>query len=225
MKQILFLIILVLVGYFVLWGGTTRVLYKADISPKSLLTNLASGVDEDFLPEVDPSRNGFKYTNSASFGKIKENIFITYDPDVCFAFIDLVYSSGSRDSEALIRQYLTMFTLPEDAAKVLNLLKSYKDKQTMGILLSLYKTSDISKSSILNTLSDYHTPEVAQTIKSATLSEDLVLAQTAQNLADSLGEQRWYKEGIKNMPSTGSGNLPVGGQYKGTDFDGEMSQY
>ena len=109
MKQILFLIILVLVGYFVLWGGTTRVLYKADISPKSLLTNIASGVDENFLPEVDPLRTGFKYTNSHSFGKVKENIFITYDPDICFAFIDLVYSSGSRDAEALIRQYLTMF--------------------------------------------------------------------------------------------------------------------
>ena len=222
MKQFLFLVVLALVGYLVLWGGTTRVLNRAEINPKKLISDIASGVDENFLPEIDPARNGFRYANSTSYGKIKENVLMTYDPDICFALVDLVYSSGSVDSEALVRKYLEMFTLPEDSAKIINLLTIYKDKQTSRILLSLYKDSDISKSSLLNVLAEYHTPEVAKLIKDATISEDLVLAATAQNLVDSIGEKRWYKEGLKASASNGS---DVDRRYKGTDFESEMQQF
>ena len=79
MKQILFLVVLALVGYLVLWGGTTNVLHRADINPKKLISNLASGVDENFLPEIDPTRTGFKYTNPNSYQQIKDNILMTYD--------------------------------------------------------------------------------------------------------------------------------------------------
>ena len=144
MKQILFLIVLVFVGYFVFWGGATHVLYKADMNPKNLLTNVVSSVDENFLVEIDSARNGFRYTNPNSFNLIKQNIFLTYDPDVCFALVDLVYSSGSKESESLMREYLKMFSLPEDRAKILNLLKTYKDGQTLKILLSFYKNSIMS---------------------------------------------------------------------------------
>lgn len=218
MKQILFLIILVLVGYFVLWGGATRVLYKADINPKSLFSDIVTTVDGSYIPDIDPARNGFKYTNVSSYNKVKENIFITYDPDTCFSLIDLVYSSGSKDAESLIRQYLNMFTMPEDKSKILNLLKTYKDKQTLNILLSLYKNSAVSKTSLLKIISEYHTQEVAQTIKNATLSEDLNLSQTAQGLADSFADQRWYQEGIKAAPIKENKNA-------NRNFEDQVSQY
>lgn len=219
MKQILFLIVLALVGYFIFWGGTTNVLYRADMNPKNLLTNIVSGVDENFLPEVDPSRNGFKYTNADSFNKIKENIFLTYDPDTCFSLVDLVYSSGSKDSEPLMRQYLNMFSLPEDRSRILSLLKSYKDKQTLRILLSFYKNSSISKVSVLNALAEYHTPEVAQLIKKASSSEDLVLSQTAQNLIDSFADKKWYQEGLKvNLEANTKAVAKK-------DFESQMAQY
>lgn len=222
MKQILFLIVLALVGYFVLWGGTTRVLYQADINPKKLISNLASGVDENFLPELDPSRSGFRYNDASSYNKVKENILMSYDPEICFALVDIVYASGSGDSEYLIKKYLEMFTLPEDSGKILNLLKNYKDKQTLRILLSLYNNSDVSKSSLLNLLVDYHTPDVAKIIKEATLSEDLILAQTAQGLVDTIGDKRWYTEGIKAANSSEYG---IEQKYKGTDFEKDMKQY
>lgn len=219
MKQILFLVVLALVGYFIFWGGTTHVLYKADMNPKSLITNIVSGVDENFIPEIDPSRTGFKYTNANSFNRVKENIFITYDPDVCFSLVDLAYSSGSKDAETLMRQYLNMFSLPEDRVRILNLLKSYKDKQTLRILLSFYKNSTISKVGVLNALAEYHVPEVAQLIKGATSSEDLVLSQTAQNLADAFADKKWYQEGLKvNL----EGNKSSAGKK---NFEGQMSQY
>lgn len=202
MKQILFLIVLVLVGYFVFWGGATHVLYKADMNPKNLLTNVVASVDQNFLMEVDGSRNGFKYTNPNSFNLIKETVFSTYDPDVCFALVDLVYSSGSKQSEPLMREYLRMFSLPEDRTKILNLLKTYKDGQTLRILLSFYKNSVMSRVSLLNVLAEYHTPEVAQLIKEATSSEDLFLSQTAQNLADSFADARWYQDGLKATLNT-----------------------
>ncbi len=218
MKQLLFLVVLVLVGYFVLWGGATRVLYKADINPKNLISNIATTIDEDYIPEIDPNRNGFKSTNVSSYNQIKENVFVTYDPDVCFAFVDLVYSSGSREAEALIRRYLTMFTLPEDKGKILNLLKTYKDKQTLNILLSLYKNSGISKVALLNLMVGYHTPQVAQIINNATLSEDLTLSQAAQSLVDSIGDKKWYQDGLKV-------NLESGNKAAKKDFDSQMSQY
>lgn len=233
MKQILFLVVLALVGYLVLWGGTTNVLHRADINPKKLISNLASGVDENFLPEIDPTRTGFKYTNPNSYQQIKDNILMTYDPDICFALVDMVYSSGSNDSEPLIRKYLEMFTLPEDSAKVLNLLSIYKDKQTGRILMSLYNDSDISKPALLNMLAEYHTPDVAKVIKAATVSEDLVLAQAAQALVDTVGEKRWYTEGLKAPAGSSSFDLDLsfnknhlGQQYhKGSDFENKMNQY
>ena len=216
MKQILFLLVLVLVGYFVLWSGATRVLYNAGLNPQKLVTSVVTEIDEDFIPEIDPVRNGFKYTNANSFNKVKENVFITYDPSVCFALVDLAYSSGSAEAESLIRRYLTMFTLPEDSDKVLNLLKSYKDKQTLNILLSLYSKSKMPKAGILNVLASYHTPEVAQTIKNATSSKDYVLAQTARTLEETFKEHKWYKEGIEvdlNKKNNQSG------RYEGTNFE------
>ena len=242
MKQLLFLFVLVLVGYFVLWGGATRVLYNADMNPKTLVSNLVSGVEENFIPEIDSTRQGFRYTNATSYGQIKENVFITYDPDICFALVDLVYSSGASDSEFLIKQYLSMFTLPEDTTKILNLLKSYKDKQTLKILLSIYLSPDFDnpempKGTILNILSNYHLPEVAQIIKDATLSEDPILAQTAQVLDESLKDSKWYQEGLKTDLNNSNSGLDLkinlnfnknhlGQQYhQGSDFENQMNQY
>lgn len=238
MKQILFLIVLVLVGYFVLWGGTTRVLYKADISPKTLISNIASGVDESFLPQVDPARHGFKYTNSKSFNTIKNNVFLTYDPEICFAFVDLVYSSGSSYSESVMKEYFKIFVLPEDYMRILNLLKSYKDKQSMNILLTIYNSenNDEIKPAVLTLLAEYHLPEVARLIKGATFSEDEAISKTAQGLSESLAEERWFQEGLKNNTASGNGvNLDLdlsynknhlGQQYhKGSDFENKMKSY
>ncbi len=228
MKQILFLIVLFLVGYFVLWGGATRVLHQADINPKTIISNLAAGVDNNFLPEIDPLRNGFRFTDGSSYNKIKQNIFMTYDPNLCSAFIDLVYSSGNNNAVPLIQEYFTMFTLPDDRNKVLKIFSSYKDKQTLGILLSLYKDENImEKANLLKPLSQYHNKEVAQIIKEASLSEeDLELAETAQKIIAEMTDKKWYQEGIKASDSDLAGNNPyAGGRYKGTDFDGEMKQY
>ena len=235
MKQILFLIILAAVGYFVFWGGTTYVLHKADINPKSLVSNIVAGVDENFLPEIDPARTGFRFVASDSYNRIKQNIFMNYDPDVCFAFLDLVYSSGYQDSQAVVKEYFKMFVMPEDQERALNLFSTYKDKQTLNILLSLYGSEEIiDKSVILKPLSNYHTPEVAKIIKEATFSEDPTLSEKARTIAATLEDKKWYTEGLKANPVDGSNfNLDLsfnknhlGQQYhSGSDFENKMGQY
>ena len=237
MKQILFLIVLISIIYFVLWGGTTNVLHRADINPQKIITDLASGMEENLLPEKDPSRTGFRYSNSTSYSRIKENVLMSYDANTCFALVDLVYSSGHPDSEALVYKYLEMFVMPEDIDRIVSLIISYKDRQTLRILSNLYKKYDVSKPKLLNILSEYHTPEVAKIIREATLSEDLELAQTAKELANTFGEKKWYKEGIKtNISNTGNGegssiNIGVnknhiGQQYhNGSDFENKMKEY
>ena len=108
--------------------------------------------------------------------------------------------------------------MPEDRSKILSLLKTYKDKQTLNILLSLYKSSGLSKTGLLKAMSEYHTPQVAQTIKSASMSEDLNLSQTAQSLIDSFGDQRWYQDGL---------NVNLNSEGKGTkrDYESQLAQY
>ena len=222
MRSILFLIVAFFVGYFVLWGGTTRTLYNADINPRILFANLASGVDEDFVPEMDSARGGFKFTNDNSYKTIKDNIFMTYDPDVCLSLIDMVYSSGASGAEALIAEYNQMFTLPEDTDKLLNILKSYKDKQTLDILLNMYKAEAIDKAKVLEALSAYHTPEVAKAIHESTTDYNPDLVEFAKNLENSFSDKKWYTEGLQ---SQGINYNPGVTPTLKKDYEGQVINY
>ncbi len=236
MKQLLFLLVLGVVGYFVLWGGTANVVNRADMNPKRLITNIAGSIDEDAIPEIDPSRNKFRFTDNDSFKRIKESVFMTYDSDACFSLIDLVYSSGYQDAGTLIKEYFSMFSSSDEVSKMLRLLSSYKDKQTLNALLEGYNNENIiDKAPFLSALSVYHTPEVAKIIKEATLNEeDLQLAEAAQKLESELSNKKWYEDGLK-VVSDGSSDTGeriglnknhIGQQYhNGSDFENQMSQY
>lgn len=198
MKQLLFLVILVVIGYFIFQGGLGRVLSKANINTKGLITDITQTVDTNFIPDIAAERSNFKTSNAGSFGHIKNTVFMTYDPDVCYALVDLTYSSGSQAAAALIDEYLTMFSLAEDKAKILNLLSQYKDRQTLRILLNLYKNGSLSRGNLLNVLSEYHTPEVAQIIHNATTNiNNEALAQAAKKLENTFAEEKWYKNGLE----------------------------
>lgn len=219
MKQLLFLVILVVMGYFIFQGGLGRVLSKANISTKGLLSDITQTVDANFIPEVASERSSFKTSDGGSFNHIKNNVFITYDPDVCYALVDLVYSSGSFEAAPLINEYLSMFSLPEDQAKILNLLNKYKDRQTLRILLNLYKKGSIERAKLLNVLSGYHTPEVAQTIHSAAESmDDMVLAQTAKKLEGTFAEEKWYKDGLQTK-------IEETEKAPSQNYDSQMAQF
>ncbi len=197
MKQILFVLILAAVCYVIFWGGAIKVLYKADIKPQDLISSIASKVeDTDFVPEIATARREFNSTNKNSLSLIKNNLFLTYDPEVCFALVDLAYSSNAPEAESLIKEYLNMFTLPEDKSKILSLLSAYKDKQTMRILLSLYENSSLDKANLLNILATYHTPEVAQLLNQETSNSNQLISQMANQLVSSFKEQEWYKDGM-----------------------------
>lgn len=238
MKQFLFLVVLGVVIYLVLWGGTTNVLHQADINPKKLISNIATGINENAVPNIDPARTGFRFADARSYNRIKENAFMTYDSDVCSSFVDLVYSSGYRESEPLVKEYFSMFMVADDLDKVLNILGRYKDKQTLNLLLAAYKDENmVEKISFLKALSVYHTPEVAKIIKEATLVEDdLLLAETAQKLEAEFANEKWYREGLKDFQNSGNGldmNMDfsvnknhLGQQYhSGSDFENKMTQY
>ncbi len=197
MKQLLFVIIIAVVGYFIFQGGVGRVFSKANINTKGLLADITQTIDENYIPDIAQERSNFRESISNSLGNVKTTVFMTYDPEVCFSLIDIVYSSGGSQAETLINEYLSMFTLPEDRAKILGLLGKYKDRQTLRILLNLYKNGTLGRVSLLNALSVYHTPEVAQIINNAVSSENAALSQTAAKLEESFAEQKWYKDGLK----------------------------
>ena len=226
MKQILFLLILAGVCYVIFWGGAVKVLYKADIKPQDLISSIASKVeDADFVPEIATARREFNYTNKSSLSLIKENLFLTYDPDLCFALVDLAYSSNAPEAENLIKDYLNMFALPEDKSKILGLLSAYKDKQTMKILLSLYENNSLDKANLLNILANYHTPEVAQLINKETSNPNQLIAQMASQLVATFKDQEWYKEGFTFLNNdnaiTKQQNDAINDKINMTDYMGE----
>ena len=222
MKQLLFLLILIVMGYFIFQGGLGRVLSKANVSTKGLLSDITQTVDSNFIPELASERSGFKTSNGNSFQYVKNTVFITYDPEACYSLVDLAYSSGAPVSYALIDEYLTMFSLDEDQAKILNLLNQYKDMQTLRILLNIYKKGSVERAKLLNVLSGYHVPEVAQLIHAATSNIDNeLLAQTAKKLESSFSEEKWYKNGLEAKISDNDDRDNVAPK----NYDDQMAQY
>lgn len=197
MKQILFLLIFAGICYAIFWGGAIKVLYKADIKPQDFISSIASKVEDvDFIPEIATERRQFHYTNKNSLSLIQDNVFLTYEPELCFALVDLTYSSNAPEAESMIRKYLEIFTLPEDKSKILSLLSVYKDKQTLSILLSLYNDSSLDKANLLNILANYHTSEVAQLLNKEIQNPNMLISQIARQFVESFKDQEWYKEGI-----------------------------
>ena len=203
MKQILLILILAGAVYMIFWSGAIKVLSKADIKPQNLISTIAAKVeDENFVPEVATARRSINFTNPDSYQKLKETIFLTYDPDVCFAFVDLAYSSNLSEAGSLIDSYLKMFNLPEDKSRISALLNSYKDKKTLQILLSLYNKGSLDKANLLNMMSVYHTPEVAKLINQETQNENKLISRIATQLAETFKEQDWYVQGLEFDPNT-----------------------
>lgn len=203
MKQILLILILAGAVYMIFWSGAIKVLSKADIKPQNLISTIAAKVeDENFVPEVATARRSINFTNPDSYQKLKETIFLTYDPDVCFAFVDLAYSSNLSEAGSLIDSYLKMFNLPEDKSRISALLNSYKDKKTLQILLSLYNKGTLDKANLLNMMSVYHTPEVAKLINQETQNENKLISRIATQLAETFKEQDWYVQGLEFDPNT-----------------------
>ena len=129
MKQLIFLGIIVIVGFFIFQGGVGRVLSKANIDTKGIISDITQSIDENYIPDIVPERLGFHVTNGSSFEHVKNTIFMTYDPEICFAFIDMAYTSSAGHTHYRY-SYIVYNQMGVAVAEALNKTKSVRDALT-----------------------------------------------------------------------------------------------
>lgn len=196
MKKLILIIILIAGGYFLLKGGLGGVIQKLDVNPNDIVSNITEKVIPGTLPEVAPERKGLNASAPHYIKVIKNNIFMTYDPALCFALVDMYYSSGYSDSLGLILEYIKMFDLPEDKARVLILLGRYRDQQTFDIMKNLYDQNIFTKTLLLKKMAVFHSRGAALLIKQEMQNPDEKISETANDLAKMYKEEPWFKNAV-----------------------------
>ena len=210
MKQFIILLLILGGGYYFYTHGLQQTFQKINLEPKTIVkeqvkesssnnTVPSANAQQKGLPEIAPERlAGLKMSNS-SMNKVEEVVFNTYDADTCFAYVEMVYSSGSSASPRVINKYLTTFDVPEDRNKIIPLITKYKDKQSLKILEDLMKHGAFSKKMLLNKIAQYNTDESSNMIRKVAEGSDS-LADEAKAMLSELVNFNKMESG-KKQPS------------------------
>ncbi len=201
MKQIIVLLLVIGGGYYLYTHGLSEVMKKVNLNPKDLVEEVkeATGgtlggiLKSNELPEIAPERTGGLKMNAANMGLVETTVFNTYDTDVCFAYTEMIYESGSASAPNVINKYLSMFTLPEDKNKILPLVTKYRDKQTLKILEDFLKRGVFPRNMLLKKISEYRNKEALEVIKSVADNPSSPARNEAQSIYSEMIAQPWYK--------------------------------
>lgn len=202
MKQIIILLLVLGGGYYFYTHGLQQALSKVNMDPKSNLQETSKdgnspSLKKGGLPEIAPERlSGLKVSNK-TMGLVETTVFNTYDADVCYAFTEMIYASGSAATPRVVDKYLAAFTLPEDKNKLIALITRYKDRQSLKILEDLMNKGTFSRKMLLNKIADYHTEESNALIKKTAESGKGNLASEAKEVYSELLNWDKMKSGDK----------------------------
>ena len=208
MKQIIVLLLIIGGGYYLYNNGLSDVLRKANLDPKDFVEGVkeatggtVGGISKAAeLPEIAPERASGLKMNAANMRLVETTVFNTYDTDVCFAYTEMIYASGSASAPKVINKYLATFTLPEDKNKILPLVTKYKDKQSLKILEDFLKRGVFSRSMLLKKISEYRNKEALAVIKSVADTPSSPVRDEAQNIYSEMITQSWYT-GVQSAAS------------------------
>ncbi len=197
MKQFIVLLLICVGGYYLYTHGLSAVMQKANLNPREITQDgkipQGPGASRVLgLPEIAPERSSGLKISTANLNLVETAVINTYDAAVCFAFVEMVYASGSAETPKVINKYLSIFDLPEDKNKLLPLLTKYKDRQTLKILEDLMNRGVFSRKMLLKKISEYNTQESLDSIKRASESKIAALQADAKQLYNDL--RNWDKE-------------------------------
>ena len=205
MKQIIILLLILGGGYYFYIHGLQQAFSKVNFSsgatlgekPKETNSQSPSMSKKGSLPEIAPERlYGLKVSNK-TMGLVETTVFNTYDADVCYAFTEMIYASGSAATPRIVEKYLSTFTLPEDKNKLIALITRYKDKQSLRILEDLMNKGVFSRKMLLGKIADYHTEESNDLVKKTAESAKGNLAAEAKEVYSELVNWDKMKAGDK----------------------------
>ncbi len=215
MKQIIVLLLIIGGGYYLYTHGLADVMKKANLDPKDFVEEVKeatggtiAGVTKTSseLPEIAPERESGLKMNAANMRLVETTVFNTYDTDVCFAYTEMIYASGSASAPKVINKYLSTFTLPEDKNKILPLVTKYKDKQSLKILEDFLKRGVFSRSMLLKKISEYRNKEALAVIKSIADNPSSPVRDEAQNIYSEMITQSWYTGAQPSAGKIGTGD-------------------
>ncbi len=229
MKQFIILLLILGGGYYFYTHGLQQTFQKINLEPKTLIkeqkkednnpVSASPNSQKNGLPEIAPERLSGLKISSSNMNKVEEVVFNTYDADTCFAYVDMIYSSGSSASARVINKYLTTFDVPDDRNKIITLITKYKDKQSLKILEDLMKRGAFSRKMLLNKIAQYNTEESTDVIKK--------VAESSNN--DSLAaEAKSMLSEIINFNKMESGNRQTAArrmQMLMNDPNADMGEY
>lgn len=205
MKQLIVVLLLLGGGYYLYNNGFLNVI-KGQIGVNSQFfmggnNNTAAKAVKPGLPEKETSREGGLKGSSESIKTIERTIFDSYDSSACYAYVEMAYANGSDDSPLLINRYLNAFTLPEEKAKILNMLLQYRDKQTLDILKGFFDRGVFSRKVLLHKIADFKSFEAAKIVADAMKDPSPSVAAEAKLINDEISQQAWYNPPTDNVAS------------------------
>lgn len=203
MKQLIVVLLLLGGGYYLYNNGFLNVI-KGQIGINSQFfmgsnTPASSKTSKSGLPEKETSRAGGLKGNPESIKTIERTIFDSYDSSACYAYVEMAYANGSDDSALLINRYLNAFTLPEEKAKILNMLLPYKDKQTLDILKNFFDRGVFSRKVLLHKIADFKCYEAAQIVADAMKDPSPSVSAEAKLINGEISQQPWYNPPTDNV--------------------------
>lgn len=214
MKQLIVVLLLLGGGYYLYNNGFLNVI-KGQIGVNSqyfMGNNTAASAAPKVkpgLPEKEASRGEGLKGNSENIKIVERTIFDTYDSSACYAYVEMAYANGSDDSALLINRYLNAFTLPEEKAKILNMLLVYRDKQTLDILKGFFDRGVFSKKVLLHKIAEFKSYEVGPIIAEAMKDTNPAVAAEAKLINDEIVQQPWYNQATQTAAPVTKRALPA----------------
>lgn len=191
MKQLIVLLLIVGGAYYFYNNGLSAVMQKANLNPRDFTqegkaAKTTAAPASAGLPEIAPERSSGLKMNANNMSLVETTVFNTYDSAVCFAYVEMIYASGSANAPKVINKYLATFDLPEDKNKILPLVTRYKDKQSLRILEDFMNKGVFSRKMLLKKISEYNTKDSLDTIKRASESKISAIQEDAKELYNEL---------------------------------------
>lgn len=179
MKQFIVLLLVIAAGYYFYTHGLQQTFKKINLEPEAIVqesvkenkNTAVAPKQETGLPEIAPERSSGLKMDNRNMNLLETTVFNTYDAKTCFAYVEMVYASGSSAASKVINKYLATFDLAEDRNKIIPLITKYKDKQSLKILEDLKKRGYFSKKILDAKIAEYDAYEAKNENRNTSLED------------------------------------------------------
>lgn len=190
MKQLLVILVLIALAVYVFQAGPENVLRQL---------KLDSYIQVNSLPGKASERRGVQ-PSEKSIDSVTRNVFDSFDPVASYYLVEIAYTSGWDNSEKIMDRYLsTVAHTQQDKNKVYNLIKNYKDKETLNMLIKHFIRGTFPRKETLRTISEMRDPAAVETVYLSLEDENIIIKSEAKEIIEDNKENLWFKQYAKDF--------------------------